>query len=99
MDRTGELDTGYGNGIIERVVSISHLYKLLFLICFFQIISLQVNKLLITFMFCFHVNVYPCCFQAWKKYKIFKKVVFIVLKFETRTVCKKNMWYIADKNC
>ena len=67
MDRTGELDTGYGNGIIERVVSISHLYKLLFLICFFQIISLQVNKLLITFMFCFYVNVYPSCLQAWKK--------------------------------
>ena len=73
MDRTGELDTGYGNGIIERVVSIfhnhaiAHLYKLLFLICFFQIISLQVNKLLITFMFCFYVNVYPSCLQAWKK--------------------------------
>ena len=29
MDRTGELDTGYGNGIIERVVSIFHNYTVL----------------------------------------------------------------------
>ena len=41
MDRTGELDTGYGNGIIERVVSIFYNYTILHLCNYLKYLRLS----------------------------------------------------------